>query len=440
MMQHRSYRTALTSYGLLLLAFVLWGTVPRGAAQTTSTIRGKVTDKQGGVVTGAEIHVAGKDVAADQTVQTDALGEYRLPALVAGTYTLTVSKEGFRKQVLTGLEVLLNRTLNIDVQLEVGSSHEQVEVTGEVPLLETQSSAASTSITPQEISDIPLNGRNYLDLMQLVPGVLISSQNNPGTGTNSDTAQSVLGERGNNTGYLIDGLPNNNQITGGPAAQFNQDTIAEFQVITTGYAAEFGHASGGVVNVITKSGTNDLHGFASAYHRNNAFDSANIPGNSNVPYLLRWDYDVAGGGTMVRDKAFWFGSAENIHENRQLNFVPPQNTPQFLIDNEQSYNEPTTDREVRLFLKFDQALSRHHLTEQMNYTNVHVDSTNPLSAYTALPSTRTNLGDRNLLLGFADTVTFGNSSSPFILNLRGQYRDESTLTSPSHPEAGPNTL
>ena len=251
MMQHGSYRTALKGCGLLLLAAVCWGMVPRGAAQTTSTIRGKVTDKQGGVVTGAEVHVAGKDVAADHAVQTDALGEYRLPALVAGTYTLTVSKEGFRKQVLTGLEVLLNRTLDIDVQLEVGSSHEQVEVTGEVPLLETQSSAASTTITPQEISDIPLNGRNYLDLLQLVPGVLISSQNNPGNGTNSDNAQSVLGERGNNTGYLIDGLPNNNQITGGPAAQFNQDTIAEFQVITTGYAAEFGHASGGVVNVMS---------------------------------------------------------------------------------------------------------------------------------------------------------------------------------------------
>src|SRR5262249_31969189 len=149
--------------------------------------------------------------------------------------------------------------------------------------------------------------------------------------------------------------------------------------------------------------------------------------------------DVAGGGHMVRDKAFWFGSAENIHENRQLNFVPPQNTPQFLINNEESYNEPTTDREVRAFVKFDQVLSVHHLTEQMNYTNVHVNSTNPLSAYNALPSTRTNLGDRNLLLGFSDTMTLGNSASPYILTLRGQYRDEPTLNTPAHPKAGPNT-
>src|SRR5258708_36000721 len=142
---------------------------------------------------------------------------------------------------------------------------------------------------------------------------------------------------------------------------------------------------------------------------------------------------------MVKDKASWFASSEGIHENRQLNFVSPPNTPQFLLDTEQAFNRPTTDREVRAFAKFDQVLGRHHLTEQMNYTNVHVNSTNPLSASINLPSTRTNLGDRNLLLGFTDTVASGDSSSPFILSLRGQYRDEPTLTSDTHPEAGPNT-
>src|SRR5207253_6897527 len=91
--------------------------------------------------------------------------------------------------------------------------------------------------------------------------------------------------------------------------------------------------------------------------RNSAFDSSNIPGQPNVPYLLRWDYDLAGGGAWIRDKAFWFGSAEGIHENRQLNFVPPPNTPQFLIDNEETYNEPTTNREVRLFARSEEHTS-----------------------------------------------------------------------------------
>jgi Carboxypeptidase regulatory-like domain/TonB-dependent Receptor Plug Domain len=387
------------------LAFFL---APALLAQTTSTIEGTVTDHQSLAVSGAEVSVTANTLAVSKKTTTDANGNYQIAALPAGIYTVTVSHAGFSTQVFKGLEVTLNRTVKFNASLEVGTVQQTVEVSAEIPLLETTSSSEGTTIVPSQIVDMPLNGRNYLDLMQLVPGVAINRQ----ADTHDDNTTPVLGERANNTGFLIDGLSNQNELNGGPASQFNQDTIAEFQVLTTGYKAEFGHASGGVVNVITKSGTNDPHGLASVYHRNSAFDSSDIPNNSNVPYLLRWDYDLAGGGAMVPDKAFWFGSAEGIHENRQLNFVPPANTPQFLINSEEGYNEPTTDREARAFVKFDQVLGNHHLTEQMNYTNVHVNSTNPLSAYTALPSTRTNLGDRNLFLGFADVVTFGNSGSP----------------------------
>jgi hypothetical protein len=405
------------------------------AAQTTSTIEGVVTDRQGLAIAGAEISIAGNSLAVSKKTTTNGAGAYEVAALPAGTCTLTISHAGFSTQVINDLEITLNRTIKINVTLEVGTVQQKVEVSGQIPLLETSSSSEGSTIMPQEIEQMPINGRNYLDLMQMVPGVAINRQ----ADTHDDNATPVLGERANNTGFLIDGLSNQNELNGGPAAQFNQDTIAEFQVITAGYKAEFGHASGGIVNVITKSGGNNIHGLASGYFRNNVFDSANIPGTSTVPYLLRWDYDAAAGGAMVRDKAFWFGSVENIHENRQLNFVPPANTPQFLINNEEIYNEPTTDREVRAFAKFDQVLGVHHLTEQMNYTNAHVNSSNPLSAYTSLPSTRTNLGDRNLLLGFSDTITLGNSASPYILTVRGQYRDEPTLNSPAHPQAGPNT-
>ena len=426
----------------LLLATIILP--PALRAQTTSTLEGTVTDHQGLAISGAEVSVAADTLAVSKKATTDANGNYEIALLPVGVYTVTVSRSGFSTHVFKGLEITLNRTVRFNASLEVGTVEQKVEVSAEIPLLETTSSSEGTTIAPRQIVDMPLNGRNYLDLMQLVPGVAINRQ----ADLNSDNATPVLGERANNTGFLIDGQSNQNELAGGPAAQFNQDTIAEFQVITTGYKAEFGHASGGVVNVITKSGTNDVHGLASAYHRNNHFDSSDIPGTfpgsaipgqTEPPYLLRWDYDVAGGGAMVRDKAFWFGSAEGIHENRQLNFVPPQNTPQFIINNEETFNEPTTDREARAFVKLDQVLRNHHLTEQMNYTNVHVNSTNPLSASTSLPSTRTNLGDRNLFLGFSDTITFG-SASPFILTVRGQYRDEPTLTSPAHPQAGPNTL
>jgi len=438
-MKCNSIHTRKLTGWLLLLAAALFGLVPFAAAQTTSTIRGRVTDKQGGAVGGAEVRVTGKDVAAEQTMQTNAAGEYQLPALVAGTYTLTVSKEGFRKQIFTGLEVTLNRVLEIDVQLEVGSSHEQIEVSGEVPLLETQSSAQSTTITPRQITDIPLNGRNYLDLMQMVPGVAVSKQNDPGNGTSSDNAQSVLGERGNNTNYLIDGLPNQNQINGGPAAQFNQDTIAEFQVITTGYAAEFGRGSGGIVNVITKSGSNDLHGIASGFYRSSWFDSSDTPSDT-VPYLLRWDYSAALGGAIVKDKVFAYGSGEGIHENRALNYSLPAGTPDSIAAQEAQYNTPSTDNEARAFARFDEILGRHHLSETFNYTNAHIGNYLPLAQYTSLPSNRQNWGARSSLYGANDTATLGDSASPWILTIRGGYRQDKSGQESAHPEAGPYTL
>src|SRR5580700_4365833 len=441
---HKLFISRVSSCVALLTAAALTVCPPMLRAQTTSTMQGTVTDKQGLAVGGAELKLSGDTIGTSRSTTTDAGGAYAFSNLPAGVYSLTVTHEGFATYAFKDLDVTLNRTLTLNVTLEVGKVTETVNVNTDLPMLETSSSSTGATVLPQDINNMPINGRNYLDLLQLVPGVAIYRQ----ADLNSDNATPILGERANNAGFLIDGQPNENELGGGAAAQFNQDTIAEFQVITTGYKAEFGHSSGGIVNVISKSGSNDPHGLASVYHRNNAFDSSDIPGQSaatsipgqsDPPYLLRWDYDAAAGGAMVRDKAFWFASAEGIHENRQLNFVPPPKTPQFLLNSEETFNEPTTDREARAFAKFDQVLGNHHLTEQMNYTNVHVNSTNPLSLSTDLPSTRTSLGDRNLLLGFSDVVTFGNSGSPFILNLRGQYRDEPTLSSPAHPQAGPNT-
>src|SRR6184192_2562508 len=307
-------RFALWKLSRGLIFCLLLGTIllpPALHAQTTSTIEGTVTDRQGLAIPGAEVSVAADTLAVSKKTITDANGNYQIALLPADVYTVTVSHAGFSTQVFKGLEITLNRTVKVNASLEVGTVQQKVEVSAEIPLLETTSSSEGTTIVPRQIVDMPINGRNYLDLLQLVPGVAINRQ----ADLNSDNATPILGERANNTGFLIDGLPNQNELSGGPAAQFNQDTIAEFQVITSGYKAEFGHSSGGVVNVITKSGQNKIHGLASAYHRNNVFDSSDISGK-DVPYLLRWDYDAAAGGAMVKDKAFWFGSAEGIHENR----------------------------------------------------------------------------------------------------------------------------
>lgn len=247
----------------------------------------------------------------------------------------------------------LNRVVTFDIQLQVGTvSGEVIDVrSDELPLLEPNASATGSTITPQQISELPVNGRDYLDLLQLVPGVAINRQADPG----SDRATPVLGERGGNNNYLIDGLPNKDTVNGGPAAQFNQETIAEFQVLTTGYKAEFGQASGAIVNVITKSGGNNYHGVASLFHRNDAFDSSNSldETKTDAPTLRRFDYSLALGGPVIKDKVFFFGSSERITEKRQLDFLFPSTgsdrVDQLLRDQESRFDDPSRTFETRNF-------------------------------------------------------------------------------------------
>ncbi|MDQ3254958.1 MAG: TonB-dependent receptor, partial [Acidobacteriota bacterium] len=242
------------------------------AQTTTSTIEGTVADANGAVIAGAEVKASGTTLAAERNVTTDTEGFYRLAALPAGTYTITISQAGFAPSV-SNIELTLNRTVTFDIQLQVGDAvREVVNINQDaLPLLEPNASSTGLTVTPRQITELPVNGRDYLDLLQLVPGVAINRQADP----DSDEATPVLGERGGNNNFFIDGHPNKDTVNGGPAAQFNQETIAEFQVLTTGYKAEFGQASGGIINVITKSGGNGFHGVGSLFLRNEALDKSN---------------------------------------------------------------------------------------------------------------------------------------------------------------------
>ncbi|HEV8168975.1 MAG TPA: TonB-dependent receptor, partial [Pyrinomonadaceae bacterium] len=281
------------------------------------------------------------------------------------------------------------------------------------------------------------NGRNYLDLMQLVPGVVVNRQANVG----SDNSTPVLGERAGNNNFLIDGQPNKDTVNGGAASQFNQETIAEFQVLTAGFRAEFGQASGAVVNVITRSGGNAYHGLASVFLRNNVFDASNsLDANEDeAPFLQRWDYSLALGGPIVKDKVFFFGSGERIRENRRLNFTFPAGTPQIARDFEAQFDNPSRTFDTRGFLKFDEQLGRHSLSQAVSYTNGNVREFLPLSNATDLPSRRNDTGARHLLLAFSDTALLGDHANPWVLTLRGGYRGDTSETRPAHPEAGVGT-
>jgi hypothetical protein len=416
---HRSVlaRSHLSS-SLLILLFALWTGQPnRLAAQTTSILQGTVTDQQHLPIVGAAIKISGPILAIEIEITSDANGSYRIPGLQPGTYSVEVAKPSFATKRYDTVAVTVNRLLILDVVLAISTAREVIAVSDRPSLLETTISSSGETILPQQIEQMPINGRNYLDLMQLVPGVTINRQADAG----SDAATPILGERGGNTLFLIDGMPNSNAVEGGPGAPFEQDSILEFQVLTSGYSAEFGHGSGGVVNVVSKSGTSQWHGLFSAFNRNSVVDSSDVPGPS-APFLLRWDPSANVGGPILRDRVFFFGSVERIHESRQLNFVFPPNTPDFLQAREQSFDQDDQTFETRTFVKLDEQLGRHRVTEQMNLINGHVTNFLPLSEAVNLPSTRTDSDSRYLMLGFHDTAILGKLSDPWLLNAYVQYR------------------
>ncbi|MGH9751951.1 MAG: TonB-dependent receptor [Blastocatellia bacterium] len=425
-------------FGFLLGLTLMLSVSSSLSAQTTSTIEGTVKDAQGAPIAGAQIKVSSPALATERTVTTDETGSYRILALTPGAYKLSVTATGFATREVENLELTLNRTVTLDFALATGPVQETLTVNAGAQQLEPSASSTGSTIVPRQIQELPVNGRNYLDLLQLVPGAVVNRQVDP----NSDASTPVLGERAGNSNFLIDGLSNKDTVNGGPAAQFNQETIDEFQVLTTGYKAEFGQASGAIVNVITKSGGNQYHGVASLFHRNNAFDSSNSldETKTEAPFLLRWDYSLALGGPIIKDRAFFFGSAERIRENRRIDFLFPPATPQTVRDFENQFDiEPTQDFQTRTFLKLDQQLGRHHLTQQINYTNGNVRAFQPLAASSSLPSTRNSRGARQLRLVFSDIMQLGDQARPWLVTLRGGYRGEPSSLRPAHPEAGPST-
>jgi hypothetical protein len=378
------------------------------AQSTAATITGFVTDPSKNAIGDAKVIVTNLDTNLRYTVTTDLDGRYTVPALPPGNYKLELEKLGFRSIVKPDVVLHVQDAFAINFQMALGSLSESVTVEAGTPLLETQTSSSGSIVTHQNIEEMPINGRNYLDLMQLVPGVTVNRQADQG----SDSATPVLGERAGNTVFMIDGLPNANEFGGGASAQFNQDTILEFQVVTTGYKAEFGHGSGGIVNVLTKSGTNDWHVEGSLYHRNSALDRNDSldPNVTSPPLVLRWDYGLTAGGPIIKDKFFVFGSAERIQERRQLNFAFAPGTPPVVIDSEDKFNQPNRTFDTRLFAKLDEQLGKQRISEEINQTNTHVTDFLPLSQATSLPSTRRNNDGRTTTLGFRDMILLGNKT------------------------------
>jgi hypothetical protein len=294
------------------------------AQRATASVAGSVVDASGAAVPGASVAVRNLDTGAERTVQSNGLGYYVVTALAAGPYSVTVSKTGFQTQTVPQLILEVDQNATINVSLNVGAVAETVNVTAEAAAVDTRTATLNTVINQRQITELPLNGRNVLQLMQLTPGTL------QGTGTFSQSATrpevgsqliSASGGRGNSTTFVLDGGLHEDPYTEVANVAPNPDAIQEFSFQTNNYSAKFSGRGGGVVNMVTRSGTNELHGSLFEYVRNSAMNARNFFAAADDG-LKRNQYGLATGGPVIRNRTFFFFSWQGA----QLRQRPPLST------------------------------------------------------------------------------------------------------------------
>src|SRR5579862_2944181 len=297
------------------------------AAQTfRGTILGSVTDASGAVVPGASVKVHNVNTGQDRVTVTTADGTYAVPELPVGTYSVTVTQKGFQTSITNTVAVDVASERRVDVSLKPGQVSEQVEVSGEtLPQIETTSNTLGGVLTSEVVKDLPVNGRDYTKLIYLNPGVAGSPDqisDSPG----SFGEFSMNGARGRSNNYLLDGTDMNDGfrndpaineagVFGTPATILPLDAVAEVHVISN-FEPEYGRNAGGVVNIVTKSGTNAFHGSAAEYFRNDALDARNyfnIASQPKAPFHNN-QYGASIGGPIVKDKTFFFFDYEGQRE------------------------------------------------------------------------------------------------------------------------------
>src|ERR1043166_5805225 len=313
----------------VLLAVFLGSPIFLTHAQVnTASIRGTVTDSTGAVVADASVNASNNATGAKATTLTNAQGIYSFPVLNVGAYTVSAELRGFKTAVRQGVELQVNQTARIDLVLEVGAVTERVVVEERVPLVEAETSSLGRVVSQRDVVDLPLNKRNFSQLVTLVPGASFGAAGAIGSGTRPDaprpaSAFFVNGTRDSSNLYLIDGIDNYDRIHTTVAIKPSIDAVQEFKVQTSLYSAEFGRNAGGVVNVSVKSGTNQFHGTAYEFLRNQALDARNFfaPSTQPKPHYILNQFGGTLGGPVIRDKTFFFVSYEGFRERQGQTFT-----------------------------------------------------------------------------------------------------------------------
>ncbi len=293
-----------------LLAFLLAALCIWSAAQTTSgRILGRVTDETGASIAKVTVSLVNDDTGVARSAETNATGDYAFVEVPVGSYHIEFSQTGFQKNLRRGIRLDLNQVLTMNTVMKVGGAQEVVDVTSEAPLVDTNSTQLGAVVNDHSVSGLPLNARDTYQLLQLQPGVQGVGGADLFYGSGEAGAVSVNGGRGRANNFSVNGGDANDQFVNGPGIQPSPDSIQEFRVLTNTFDAEYGRNSGAVINVVTKSGTNSVHGNAFEFVRNNIFDARSYIAPAR-PDDKQNVFGGTFGGPLKKDKTFYFLSYE----------------------------------------------------------------------------------------------------------------------------------
>src|SRR6266481_2542150 len=320
----------------MLLAIGLLETGQAYAHVAGATLTGTVKDASGAFIPNAQVTITDVATGITRTVSPGSAGLYTAPNLLPGTYEVRVTATGFSMQLQKGVTLTVGAEQVLDFTMKVGQMSQTVEVTTEAPTVELTSSTLSATVNATTVRELPLDGRSWTELANLQPGVVAAETHAAVNVNRGYGAQlSISGARPQQNNYRLDGISINDYSNGGPGSVLGQnlgvEAIQEFSVLTSNYSAEYGKTSGGVVNAISRSGTNQFHGSVYEFLRNSALDANNFFDNSNgvpKPPFRRNQFGVSAGGPIRKDRTFIFGDYEGVRQSEgttQSSGVPSAN-------------------------------------------------------------------------------------------------------------------
>ena len=381
--------------GLALLVGVLLPAAATAQARLTGAdVQGTVKDESGAVLPGVTVTATNLETGLVRTSVTAGGGGYVIPALPPGPYKISAELQGFATATRQGVVLVLGQLATADFGLKVAGGHEEITITAEGAVVDPSHTSVSTVVGQQQIESLPINGRNFISFSVITPGV--TTDRTPQQGASATSGLSFAGQRARSNNIMVDGLDNNDLVVGSVRATFSQEAVREFQVLTNSYSAEFGKASGGIVNIVTKSGTNDFHGNAFFYYRDKGlnakdrfekFDVFGTPIKRDKSPFSQNQWGGTLGGPIRKDRTFFFLSAErvDISANNFVNIDPAAasvlNAAGFPVA---LGNVPYDFRSTELLAKLDhQWTPNHNFALRANFADTTNENIEPFGGLTA---------------------------------------------------------